>query len=110
MWRGNDGVKCLGTLVVPDADPPLGAEPVGPVPAEVDVGLADGPVRAQQPGAEDGLGQDVEHGVGDDLGVDRGAAGAVGDAPDALPLVSPRIPQTYVISPATEKRKGGRGG
>lgn len=40
----------------------------------------------EEPGAEDGLGQDVEHGVRDDLLVDVHVAGAVGDAPDAVSI------------------------
>lgn len=37
----------------------------------------------QEPGAENGLGEDVEDGVGDDLLVNVHVAGAVGNAPDA---------------------------
>lgn len=36
----------------------------------------------QEPEAEDGLGEDVEDGVGDDLGVDTNVAGAIGNTPD----------------------------
>lgn len=36
----------------------------------------------EEPGTEDGLGEDVKDGVGDDLLVNGGGAGAVSDTPD----------------------------
>jgi hypothetical protein len=41
-------------------------------------------VGEQEPGTEDGLGKDVQNGVGDNLLVDVEVAAAVGDTPDAM--------------------------
>jgi len=38
----------------------------------------------QEPGTEDGLGEDVQNSVGDDLAVDREVAGAISNTPDAV--------------------------
>ena len=37
-----------------------------------------------QPGTEDGLGKNVEDGVGDDLAVNTNTAGTVSEAPDTV--------------------------
>ena len=37
----------------------------------------------EEPEAEDGLGENVKNGIGNDLGVDINLARAVGDTPDA---------------------------
>ena len=42
-------------------------------------------MRHEQPGAEDGLRQDVQNGVGDDLAIDRHTAGTITNGPDADP-------------------------
>lgn len=70
-------------LVVADADGALGAGAVGPPAADVNVGLRHVGVGEEQPEAEDGLGEHVEDGVCDDLGIDAGNAGAVGNTPNA---------------------------
>lgn len=70
-------------VIVTDADGALLAEALAPEATELDVGLGDALVGEEEPGAEDGLGEDVEDGVGDDLLVNVHVAGAVGDAPDA---------------------------
>ncbi len=41
-------------------------------------------VRQEQPETEDGLGQHIEHGVADDLGVNAHAARAITNAPDTV--------------------------
>jgi hypothetical protein len=54
-----------------------------PEPADLGADLGHAAVREEEPGAEDALGEDVEDGEGDDLGVDAdGAARARHDAPD----------------------------
>lgn len=74
----------LGTLVVvTDADGTLLAETLAPEATELNVGLGDGGVGEEEPGTEDGLGEDVKDGVGDDLLVNVHVAGAIGDTPDA---------------------------
>lgn len=72
----------LRTIIVLDADAALAAEALAPEAGDVDVGLRDAGVGDEQPQAEDGLGEDVEDGVGDDLAVDTDGAGAVSKAPD----------------------------
>lgn len=73
----------LGTLVVvTDADGTLLAETLAPEAAELNVGLGDAGVGEEEPGTEDGLGEDVKDGVGDDLLVNIHVAGAVGNTPD----------------------------
>lgn len=42
-------------------------------------------VGEEQPETEDGFGEDVEHGVGDDFGVDINVTGSISDTPDAMP-------------------------
>ena len=37
----------------------------------------------QEPGTEDGLGENVENGVGNDLAIETNLAGAIGETPDA---------------------------
>ena len=72
----------LGTfIVVTDADGTLLAETLAPEATEVNVGLGELGVGEQEPGTEDGLGEDVKDGVGDDLLVNGSVAGAVGDTP-----------------------------
>ena len=41
-------------------------------------------VRHQQPEAEDGLGQNIEDGISDNLAVNRDVSGTVTDGPDAV--------------------------
>lgn len=45
----------------------------------------------QKPEAEDGLGENIENGVGNDLGVHIDLAGAVGDTPDTKLAISKLI-------------------
>ena len=73
----------LGTLVVvTNADGALVAETLAPEATDLNVGLGDALVGEEEPGTEDGLGEDVKDGVGDDLLVNGGGAGAVSDTPD----------------------------
>ena len=37
----------------------------------------------EEPEAKDGLGEDIEDGISDDLGININAAGAISDTPDA---------------------------
>jgi hypothetical protein len=68
---------------------------VSPVAAELDIGLGDLAVGNEQPEAEDRLGEDIENGVKDDLGVDADLAGTIGDTPDTdISLAT--IPNTSV--------------
>lgn len=73
----------LSTLLVADANTALGTKAIGPVSAELNIGLRQRPVRHEQPDAENGLCEDIQDGVGDDLGIDRSPARTVGDTPNA---------------------------
>ena len=42
----------------------------------------------EEPEAEDGFGENVEDGIGDDLSIDIDFAGSVGDTPDAAQVTS----------------------
>lgn len=89
MSRVRRGVVTMsGTLrtlvVITNADGTLAAQALRPETADLDVGLRHADVREQEPSAEDGLREDIEDGVGDDLLVDVHVAGAVGDTPDAV--------------------------
>lgn len=57
---------------------------MGPETTEVNVGLGHALVAEKKPHAEDGLGKDVEDSVGNDLSVDGGLAGSIGDTPDTI--------------------------
>lgn len=78
---GSDGWVGLGlrTLVIIDADGTLVAQAMAPPAIDHRGGIP--AVREQQPEAKDGLGQDVEDGVGDDLAVDGPDARSFGQAP-----------------------------
>lgn len=77
----------LRTLViVTNTDGTLATETLRPESTNVNVGLWDARVGEQEPCTEDGLGQDVEDGVGDDLLVNVKVAGSVSNAPDAAEL------------------------
>lgn len=69
-------------LVVANADTALGAETLAPESTDVNVGLGDALVGEEEPGTEDGLGEDVKDGVGNDLLVNVHVAGAIGNTPD----------------------------
>lgn len=71
-------------IVVTDADGALAAKTLGPESVEVHVGLRHVGVGEEEPQAEDWLGEDVEDGVGNDLGINAGNAGAVGNTPDTF--------------------------
>jgi len=80
MHSGSDNLRTV--LVVSNADGTLVTETVGPEATNVNVGLWDGSVHVEQPGTEDSLGQNITDSVGDDLGVNRGVAGTIGDTPN----------------------------
>eukprot|EP00262_Sarcandra_glabra_P007069 TRINITY_DN19631_c0_g1_i1.p2 TRINITY_DN19631_c0_g1~~TRINITY_DN19631_c0_g1_i1.p2 ORF type:complete len:294 (-),score=25.52 TRINITY_DN19631_c0_g1_i1:240-1121(-) len=69
-------------VVVTNANGSLRAEAVRPVSAEFDIGLGHLGVGEEQPDTEDGLGQHVKNGVGNDFSVDRSLTGTVGNTPD----------------------------
>lgn len=71
----------LSSLVLIKADGALGDEALGPVAVEFNIGLRNPAVSKQKPEAEDWLGENVEDGVGDDLGIDRCFPGSIGNAP-----------------------------
>jgi len=75
-------------VVVTNAERTLTAQALGPEPANLDIGLWNARVREQQPGTEDGLSEDVEDGVRDDLLVNVHVAGAVSDTPDTKHLLA----------------------
>jgi len=79
----------LGTLVVvTNADGALVAETLSPEATDLNVGLGDALVGEEEPCTEDGLGEDVKDGVGDDLLVNVHVAGAISDTPDTRNNVS----------------------
>lgn len=75
-------------VVIADTDGPLAAETLGPEAIELNIGLRHALVSEQKPGTEDWLGKDIEDSVGNDLLVNRGVAGAIGDTPDTVATVS----------------------
>lgn len=75
----------LGTLVVvANADSALAAQTVGPEAAKLDVSLGHSPMLNQKPDAEDGLSEDVEDCVSDDLATDVNMAATISDTPDTV--------------------------
>ena len=72
----------MALFLVTDADAALGAETLRPVTSQVNVRLGDIAVADEQPKTKNGLGEDVQHKVDDDLGVDIRLAGKRCDAPD----------------------------
>jgi hypothetical protein len=73
----------LSTVVITETESTLTVEAVGPEATEVNIGLTELSVGDDQPGTEDGLGKNIEDGVGDDLAIDTNTAGTVSEAPDA---------------------------
>lgn len=55
---------------------------MSPISPNLNVGLRDAAVTDEQPETEYALGHDVQHSIYQDLGVNRGLAGAVGKGPD----------------------------
>lgn len=78
------GIRLSTLIVVSDANGALRAEAMGPVSTNLNIGLGHLGVSEQEPESEDGLRKDVEDGVGDDLSVDGGLAGTVGNTPDTF--------------------------
>ena len=74
----------LSTIVLADADSTLAAEAVGPEAVELSIALAHVGVSNKEPGTETSLSEDIKDGVGNDLSVDAGLAGTVGDTPDTV--------------------------
>ena len=96
------------------ADGALALQALGPEPVQDQGRAREAPVvRQQQPGAEDGLGQEVEHGVGDDLAVDACDAGAIGHGPDTTigrnKLVSTCVKRSAIMGASHLQNKRGRG-
>ena len=81
-------LRRLSTVVVVKAEGTLTVQTVGPEATDLNLALAKLSVGEQQPGAEDGLGQDVEDGVGNDLAINTNTAGAVGKSPDTVMVSS----------------------
>lgn len=75
-------------VIVTNADRALAAEAIGPETTKLDVSLGHVHVGQKEPQAEDWLGEDIENSVSDDLTVDGDVAGAVGDTPDTVTIVS----------------------
>lgn len=74
----------LGTVVLTDADSTIAAETVGPEAVELSVALTHVGVDNEEPGTEDGLGENVENGVDNDLSINADLAGTVGNTPDTV--------------------------
>lgn len=69
-------------LIIANADAALVGKTRRPPSTDIEVGLGDLSVGAEENGSKDGLGEDVEDGVGDDLGADADLASSVGNAPN----------------------------
>ena len=79
----------LCTLVVlTNADSTLAVDTVSPETTDLKLSLGDALVGEEEPGTDNGLGQDVEDGIGNDLVVNANVAGAIGNTPDAGSSVS----------------------
>ena len=74
----------LGTVVLTDADSTITVETVGPEAVELSVALTHVGVDNEEPGTEDGLGENVENGVDNDLSINADLAGTVGNTPDTV--------------------------
>jgi hypothetical protein len=72
----------LSTIVLTNTDSTLAAEAVGPEAVKLNIALAHVGVGNKEPGAEDGLCEDIENSVGDDLSIDASLARTVGNTPD----------------------------
>jgi len=90
--------KRLGAIVITKTDRTLATEAVGPEATDVSVDLRDPRVHDQEPGTENGLGEDVQDGISDDFGIHGGVASTISDSPN-----------NGVRSPDDE-RKPGNGG
>lgn len=60
----------------------LGGQALRPETTNAGLGARHGIVGEEQPEAEDGLGEDVKNGVGENLAVDADVARTIGDTPD----------------------------
>ena len=60
----------------------LAVQAVGPEATEINVSLGDLLMGDDEPGAEDGLGKDIQDGVGDDLAIDGEVASSISNTPD----------------------------
>lgn len=75
----------LSTLIViSNTELTLTGKTICPVSAKFDIRLRHVDVSKQQPGTEDWLGQNVQNGIGNDLGINTGFAGSVGNTPDTI--------------------------
>ena len=79
---GAKQIEGLGTIVITKAKGALAVDAVGPESSQINIGLWDPGVGEEQPNTKDGFGQEVEHGIGDDFGVDRNLASTLGECPD----------------------------
>jgi len=73
----------LRSLIIADADAALASsKALRPPSSHIDVCLGELPVCHEQPEAKDGLGEDIEDGVCDNLGINTRATGTIGNTPD----------------------------
>ena len=82
---GFSRVEDLSTLIVvtnPQGTLTL-SEAMSPDSIEVEIGRLKHLMRHEEPETKHGLGEDVQHRVGNDLGIDAGSARSFGDRPDA---------------------------
>lgn len=71
-------------VVITNTDATLVGQAVGPPATELDVGLGHTAVAQEQPQAKDGLGQDIEDAVSQDLAVHGGLARTIGETPNTV--------------------------
>ncbi len=121
MDRGRQLMRLRTLVVITDADGTVFAQTMGPeafnvggaglVRRIVQDGMDDlpghGVMSEEEPESENGLGENVKNGIGDDLGVDVGDAGTISDTPDAVecqrdPMLVEQGGSHWVDSPEDE--------
>lgn len=78
------GSDLRALIIITKADTAPRRKAVRPEAAEVDVDVCQLGMGGKKPGTEDWLGEDVKDSVSNDLLVNSGDAGAIGNAPNAV--------------------------
>jgi hypothetical protein len=71
-------------IIITNTDAALRAETMGPETTELNIAVGQFGVGDEQPGAEDGLGQDIKDSVGNDFLVNIEKTGTIGNTPYAV--------------------------
>jgi hypothetical protein len=80
-------VRLSTLIIVTDADGTLGTSSTGPVATNVGGGVAVLAGSSDDPETNNGLGEDIEDGVDDDLSADLDLPGATSSTPDAVTIL-----------------------